>query len=275
MQPTQPLLDIDHLRRYEATPAYFGLGFIQLKIKDNSRIHFYHEDLPVLAEEPHDHRYSFMSYILQGQFDQDLYDFHQTKHDGTHEIVWEDCKPKSGGQSEKSTPGILKKIFSGTYQAGDYYEIDADTLHTVVGRENAITYLVRDEPYKDFAGVVREIGAEAVCPFSQSIPVDYCWEMIESMLPKADKKKKKSKFGYHVADIPKGKVGEPSKIVEEAMEIADAHEQGVKVMAAVEMSDVYGALDRYREKHHPELTMDDIRAMYNVTRRAFDNGKRK
>ena len=99
--------------------------------------------------------------------------------------------------------------------------------------------------------------------------------MIESMLPKADKKKKKSKFGYHVADIPKGKVGEPSKIVEEAMEIADAHEQGVKVMAAVEMSDVYGALDRYREKHHPELTMDDIRAMYNVTRRAFDNGKRK
>ena len=45
-------------------------------------------------------------------------------------------------------------------------------------------------------------------------------------------------------------------------------------MTQVEMSDLYGALDRYREKYHPELTMKDLNAMYKVTRRAFDNGKR-
>jgi phosphoribosyl-ATP pyrophosphohydrolase len=93
------------------------------------------------------------------------------------------------------------------------------------------------------------------------------------MLPKKNKKKNK-KHGYHIMDIPKGTIGEPSKIVEEAMEIMDAHQQGVRIMAATEMGDLYGALDRYREKHHADLTMEDIHAMYMVTRRAFDSGRR-
>lgn len=269
----EPVLDIDHLRSFEVDPAYFGLGFIQLKIKRNGRVHFYHKDLPVLAEEPHDHRYGFLSYIMQGRFEQVLYQFDQAP-DGTHEIVWEDCKPGMEAQGPNPLRGVIKEIFHGEYQAGDYYRIEADTLHTVRGMDNAVTYLVRDDPFKDFAGVVREIGAERVCPFSQPIPVDQCWEMIEDMLPKKTDAKKKS-YGYHMRDIPKGVIGEPSKIVEEAYEILDAHEQGVRIMAEVEMSDLYGALDRYREKYYPDLTMKDIRNMYRVTRRAFDNGKRK
>jgi len=279
MQKHEKLMDIDHLRSYDVEPAYFGLGFIQLKIKSNSRVHFYHDDLPVLAEEPHDHRYNFISYILQGKFEQTIYQFDADKELGKYLLEYENCQPY-----DRHTPvpnklrGNLREVMSCRFQAGDYYNIDSSTLHKVRGRDNAITYLVRQDPIKDLAAVVRHEDDDRVCPFSEPIPVKQCWELIEDMLPKTDAeapKKKKSKFGYHVANIPKGKIGEPSKIVEEAMEIADAHAQGVKLMAAVEMSDLYGALDRYREKHHPDLTMDDICAMYKVTRRAFDNGKRK
>lgn len=273
-----PILDIDHLKSFEVEPAYFGLGFIQLKIKKNSRVHFYHNDLPVLTEEPHNHRYGFLSYIMQGRFEQELYQFSHNVPGGEYYMDYEDCRPESGLVDDitgnEIIPGALKETFHAEYQAGDYYQIDADTLHTVKGSNNAITYLVREEPSKKYAGVVRKIGAEKVCPFSEPISVDRCWEMIEDMLPRKVNARRKA-YGYHMMDIPKGQVGEPSKIIEEAYEILDAHNQGIKIMTHIEMSDLYGALDRYRERHHPDISMKDLKGMYRVTRRAFDNGKRK
>lgn len=268
----EPLLDIDHLRSFDVKPAYFGLGFIQLKIKRNSRVHFYHDDLPVLAEEPHAHRYGFTSYIMQGRFEQTLYQYSANQPSGEFYMDFEDCKPGSeptpdmtGGEQN---PGTLHELFHAEYQADDYYRIEADTLHTVKGMDNAITYLVRDEPSKDFAGVVRRVGADKVCPFSEPIAVDRCWEMIEDMLPE------QKRPGYHLRKIQKGKIGEVSKIIEEANELLDAYEQGIKIMELVELSDLYGAMVRYLEKYHPGMSMKDIKGMHQVTRRAFDNKRR-
>jgi len=264
---SEHLLDIDCLKSFGAEPAYFGLGFIQLKTKTNARVHFYHKDLPVLAEEPHDHRYDFISYILQGTFDQTIWGW-QPGPDGEYQKFWEDCKPGNEKEGHPPERGHTWPLIDTEHLAGSYYQIYANTLHTVRARDNCITYLVRQTPYKDFAGVVRRDGEEKVCPFSQPIPADKCWEMIREMLPE------QRKPGYHLTNIDRGEVGEPSKIVEEALELADAHRQGVRIMSQLEMSDVYGALDRYREKHHPDLDIKDIRAMYNVTRRAFENGQR-
>lgn len=82
------------------------------------------------------------------------------------------------------------------------------------------------------------------------------------------------KHGYHIQDIPRGVIGEPSKIIEEAHEVADAHQQGVNIMTAVELSDLIGAVDRFREKHLPHISWDDLFKMYRVTRRAFESGAR-
>lgn len=273
------LLNIDKLREFNVQPAYFGLGFLQLKITANSRVHFYHKSLPVISDEPHNHRYGFTSHILQGRFMQTLYNF-RGREAGKYRMIYEDCKP--GSSSVDAMAGDLTETFHASYGAGDYYRITPDVLHAVSAKDNAITYLERDAPVKDHAGVVRKIGANAVCPFSQ--PITRCWELIEDMLPKIDLDSnidscimpgKKKNPGYHIMDIPKGKVGEPSKIIEEAYEILDAHQQGIKVMAQVEMSDLYGALDRYRENYHPDVSMADLEAMYTVTKRAFSNGKRK
>jgi len=82
------------------------------------------------------------------------------------------------------------------------------------------------------------------------------------------------KPGYHLHEIPKGEIGESSKLLEEVLELQDAEEQGAVVMALVELSDLVGAITLYLEKHHPTTTLDDLRTMARITRRAFENGRR-
>lgn len=82
------------------------------------------------------------------------------------------------------------------------------------------------------------------------------------------------KPGYHIRKIERGVLGEASKVREETEEFLDAVDQGVSIMALVELSDLIGAIDSYLAKHHPGVTMDDLKAMNAVTRRAFENGRR-
>jgi hypothetical protein len=272
MKTQSEYLDIDHLRNLPRDPAYFGLGFIQLKVDLHNRVHFYHDDLPILADNAHDHRYKFTSYILQGTLEQTTWQWEKSQR-GAHSKQLVDCTSKYGVHAGTTERGQCTPILHSSYESGSWYQVEADTLHTVYGTNNAVTHLLRDDTHKEYASVVVRNGEEPVCPFSEPLTTKRCWELIEDMLPKK-KKKKKKKHGYHIMDIPKGTIGEPSKIVEEALEIMDAHQQGVRIMAATEMGDLYGALDRYREKHHADLTMEDIHAMYMVTRRAFDSGRR-
>jgi hypothetical protein len=83
-----------------------------------------------------------------------------------------------------------------------------------------------------------------------------------------------SKIGYHLKDIPKGKIGEVSKIQEEVLELEDAETQGIRIMQLVELSDIYGSIDLYLKNHFPDISMDDLADMSRVTQRAFINGKR-
>lgn len=82
------------------------------------------------------------------------------------------------------------------------------------------------------------------------------------------------KPGYHLNKIPKGELGESSKIMEEVLELQDAEAQECKVMALVELSDLMGSIALYLEKHHPQINIDDLVIMSRITRRAFENGRR-
>lgn len=85
---------------------------------------------------------------------------------------------------------------------------------------------------------------------------------------------KKDAPGYHTRDIAPGVVGELSKIREELDELADAAQQGSKIMELVELADLYGAVELYLEKHHPGVAMEDLKTFSGITRRAFENGHR-
>lgn len=84
-----------------------------------------------------------------------------------------------------------------------------------------------------------------------------------------------SSYGYHVSSIERGEFGELSKIKEELEEAIDAENQDSNIMILVELSDLYGAIQGYLEKHHPNTTMRDLEKMSNITQRAFKNGRRK
>ena len=83
-----------------------------------------------------------------------------------------------------------------------------------------------------------------------------------------------NKVGYHVAKINRGTFGEADKIKEECDEFIDALEQGVDIMALVELSDMIGAVNGYLKKYHPSISLKDLVSMSKVTKRAFDNGQR-
>jgi hypothetical protein len=82
-------------------------------------------------------------------------------------------------------------------------------------------------------------------------------------------------MGYHIAKIKKGTIGEVSKIQEELDELKDALQQDADIMALVELSDLYGAIQAFLEHNYPDMTMIDLRIMSDITRSAFKSGDRK
>lgn len=81
--------------------------------------------------------------------------------------------------------------------------------------------------------------------------------------------------GYHLADIARGELGEATKVREETEEFLDAVAQNAHIMALVELSDLYGAIEAYLARHHPSTTMADLATMAAITRRAFQSGRRR
>ena len=80
-------------------------------------------------------------------------------------------------------------------------------------------------------------------------------------------------MGYHLRPIQKGELGKPSKIREEVDELEEALEQDNKILAIVELADIYGALEMVAEGLG--VTMEDVRKMAHATKRAFLDGSRK
>jgi NTP pyrophosphatase (non-canonical NTP hydrolase) len=80
-------------------------------------------------------------------------------------------------------------------------------------------------------------------------------------------------MGYHNKIIPKGVLGEFSKIREEFLEAEDAIEQNNKVMILIELSDLLGAIEQYTAKYN--ITLEDLIIMKEATKRAFKDGSRK
>lgn len=80
--------------------------------------------------------------------------------------------------------------------------------------------------------------------------------------------------GYHITKIDKGILGEFSKIREELEEALDAQVQNCVIMELVELSDMYGAIEAYIQKRY-NITMNDLKIMSDITKRAFKNGRRK
>lgn len=165
---------------------YFGLGFIQVKLRGNERLHFYTKELPAIVdeEEIHNHRRNFNSTILFGTLSQMIFDVVPGSH---YTLERESCKEGIETQSEPKLVDVHVNSRH-DYSAGSNYWIGHETFHRVTPAGEAITHLQLSEPIKDHAEVVRQVGSEKVCPFSQKVDESKLWEIVERMIREANTK---------------------------------------------------------------------------------------
>lgn len=263
---TENLLDIEYLKSLGRDPKWFGLGFIQLKLSKTRRMHFWHPDLlpndPAFVEEYHDHRYNFTSDVLVGEITNRIATAIPSPKETGYSLFDVCC---SGGGQIYRWPVELTASATFTTKAGGSYFVQRDTFHRVEVK-HCVTLQTRSETVKDKARVIQLSAKPSSNPFDGEIEVPRLWEYIAELLPPAP--------GYHIAEIPKGELGEASKIFEEALELRDAVSQGARVMQLVELSDMLGAVEAFLDKHHSGYSLDDLRTFSDITKRAFRNGHR-
>ena len=175
---------IDELKSYNVKPAFFGLGFIQLKINDKERYHFWHEDLPgiIAEEEIHDHRYDFISEVLYGSLYQEVWDFEEN-YLGTHEMYEVSCDAENTVDPSYICTGDVYLTSSYELIVGSKYTMFADTFHKAKPLNGyAVTKLTRSATTKSMARVIKPKNTSHICPFSVKYSEKELWEKIESML---------------------------------------------------------------------------------------------
>lgn len=176
---------INFLKKHCQKIHFFGLGFIQIKISESHRWHFYSFVLPAYVEHPHNHRYAFKSTIYRGTFSQVIYAPDLHSENPTHELWEVSCKEGEASRRVYGDWGCRPKpLFQTNLTAGDSYAIDKDTYHTFEALElgEGITIVERGPPVKATANVLQPIGEPLICPFSQKYEEEYLWSIVEDML---------------------------------------------------------------------------------------------
>lgn len=175
------VLTIDWLRTNAKKAHFFGLGFIQVKLDDLTRVHFYHHDIPAFVEEPHDHRYDFISTVKCGWLQNDIW---KLVSGSDHEVSYESCRQDGPTAPSGFSTGLVK-LGSFDVLAGSGYHMSAETFHTVRPRFEhgpVITVVEREMPFKEFARAIKKVGAPTVCPFSRPMPDDELWDIVRDCL---------------------------------------------------------------------------------------------
>lgn len=170
-------IDLDWLKANHVRLYYFGLGFIQLKIDETHRIHFYSRELPVINEDVHNHRYNFESKVLHGCFTNNKYD---VVDGNSHLMVNESCSPIKEAPL-LNQPCSIKWREIMILIEGMRYKMTSEEFHTVHAT-SCITLLKREPVTKEFAQIIVPTGSTPTCPFSLKYPKEQLWRMIERML---------------------------------------------------------------------------------------------
>ncbi len=260
-------LDINALRQSGRTPKWFGLGFIQLKLSETHRMHFWHPDLKPYDDnfenEFHDHRYPFESNVLVGEITNEIAT-------AAHSMIATDTVMKqvccSGGGSEFISHIHIQQLCRFATSAGHSYSVHENTFHRTFA-ERCVTLQIRGDTVKDKARVLS--SKQSLNPFDDTMDENILWECIADLLPTIQNP------GYHINRIEKGVLGEASKIKEEMDEFLDSIDQDARIMQLVELSDMVGAITAYLEKYFPGMALPDLVTMDRITHRAFVNRHRK
>lgn len=180
----QNYLDLDFLKENHQMIHFFGLGFIQLKLNQEERLHFYHEDLPAFVDQPHNHRYDFTSRVLKGCLENIIWK--EAQKDPKAELSnlrYDSC---TSDDNLEIPEGRLtkRKIVSRFYTAeGSGYYMPKEVFHQVNPMvKPTITLLSRGPKVYEFATILEPVDFEPVCPFSGNLPEEELWDIVKKCL---------------------------------------------------------------------------------------------
>lgn len=118
------------------TISLHGLGFIQVKLGGNQRLHVWHPDLPrrncFEHSAVHNHRFSFTSRVLKGTQVNVRCDLEVVKPGYGSHILISHNGPRSDKGGRESYPVADVNVFEGTaerYEPGEQYNIRAMEYH--------------------------------------------------------------------------------------------------------------------------------------------------
>ena len=186
---------IQELKKQCKKIHFFGLGFIQLKLNDHLRLHFYTTKYSPIVEdtEIHDHRYDFTSKVLLGGLSNRTYS-HQTikatikviqslnlNNPYPHLLHEVSCDPNRPIKNKEPIECIITTPYSKWYDKGDIYTLFHNQFHKVRTDEDTITLLLRSGYKQEFAHVIRKKGDKETCPFSKQVPEEELWQIVEEM----------------------------------------------------------------------------------------------
>jgi hypothetical protein len=174
-------VSFEAIRASGAVPHWFGLGFIQLKLNQKQRMHFWHPDhtQQSLPEEVHNHRYSFSSRVIKGEIAHEIWTY--TPGDGDTDCIEVSCKPDQPAPDKTLSTGLITLSGRYTMLAGSSYFFPSTGFHRIIAK-HAVTFLCRGEIETENALVLRPAGSHSVCPFAVKKSEAECWEIIRELL---------------------------------------------------------------------------------------------
>jgi len=163
-----------------------GLGFIQIKMTDDRRMHIWHPDLPrrkCFQHSPiHNHRFGFISTVLKGtQINQRAQVISESDGFGTHRYVNHDGprSPKGGRESFLEGECCLIASPSERYSPGDSYEMAPHEYHQTPNSGIVITVMKKLVVTKVHAKTIIRKGHEFDQQFDRfQLSPDALWAFV-------------------------------------------------------------------------------------------------
>lgn len=167
-----------------------GLGFVQVQLQGNQRLHVWHPELPRRScfehSAIHDHRFTFVSRVLAGQ--QVNHRYAALPHeDGEFVLYLHEGKRQPGGGRPWTPDGRADMVLQGTdliYAGGEYQSIAYDYHRTEPGGDGRVATVMK----KRGEG---QHGAHSTCRFGiqpdtafdrYQWPATRLWEVVRDVL---------------------------------------------------------------------------------------------
>lgn len=161
-----------------------GLGFIQVKLGANQRLHVWHPDLPRRScyewSAIHNHRFSFYSTVLVGQQVNRLYRV-TLDHEGTHDLISHDGpRSEKGGRLSYVADQVSVEAYDDDfYPAGSSYWMPELEYHETPNTGIVVTLMRKDREGTVHASSLIRRGREFDQSFDRfQLPPERLWSFV-------------------------------------------------------------------------------------------------